>query len=90
MLTTNLPQTSATPASFKLPILRLGSSGSTVRILQQMLNFKGFTIEVSGEFNLSTQDAVKDFQFLNDLGVDGIVDAKTWYYLSFELLPFAF
>ena len=71
----------------KLPVIRLGSSGSTVRVLQQLLNFRGFTLEVDGEFNLSTQEAVKEFQHKNGLPVKEIVDAKTWYHLSVGLLP---
>jgi peptidoglycan hydrolase-like protein with peptidoglycan-binding domain len=72
---------------FKLPVIRSGSSGSTVRILQQLLNFKGFTLEVDGEFNLQTQEAVKEFQQRKGLPVKEIVDAKTWYHLSVGLLP---
>jgi peptidoglycan hydrolase-like protein with peptidoglycan-binding domain len=73
----------------KLPRLRQGSDGSTVRVLQQLLNFKGFTLEVDGQFGLLTEQAVKDFQQLNNLAVDGIVDTETWHYLCFGLLPFA-
>jgi peptidoglycan hydrolase-like protein with peptidoglycan-binding domain len=73
-------------APLKLPVLGLGSSGSTVRVLQQLLNFKGFTLEVDGEFDSLTREAVKDFQCLNGLTGDGIVDAKTWQHLSFGLL----
>lgn len=71
----------------KLPVLSPGSSGSTVRVLQQLLNFKGFTLEVDGQFNLQTQEAVKNFQQRKGLSEKGIVDAQTWYYLSVGLLP---
>ncbi len=87
MLTFNLPQTSATP-SFKLPTIRQGSSGSVVRVLQQLLNFKELCLRVDGEFGPLTEEAVKDFQRLNNLPVEGIVDAQTWHHLSAELLPF--
>lgn len=87
MLTAYTSQSPAKKASLKLPVLRPGSSGSTVRILQQLLNFKGFHLEIDGEFNLRTQEAVKEFQQMNDLGMEGIVDSQTWYYLSAGLLP---
>ncbi|MCA1991948.1 MAG: peptidoglycan-binding protein [Coleofasciculus sp. S288] len=80
----------ARPAILKLPTLRQGSSGSTVRVLQQLLNFKGFALEVDGKFGPYTREAVKNFQYINDLPGDGIVDVKTWYHLGSELLPFAF
>lgn len=87
MLTFNLPQPSATPI-FKLPTIGQGSSGSVVRVLQQLLNFKGFSLRVDGEFGSRTCEAVKEFQRLNNLPVDGIVNTQTWHYLSSELLPF--
>jgi peptidoglycan hydrolase-like protein with peptidoglycan-binding domain len=86
MPTSNLSQTPAKKAPLKLPVLHPGSSGSTVRVLQQLLNFKGFKLEVNGEFGSRTLKAVKDFQHANGLAVDGIVDAKTWQHLSFGLL----
>lgn len=82
----HLSQDVSKPTTFRLPIIRQGSSGSIVRILQQLLNFKGFRLEVNGQFDLPTQKAVKDFQEINDLAVDGIVNAKTWYYLSADVL----
>ena len=87
MLTFNLPQASSTP-TFKLPTIRQGSSGSVVRVLQQLLNFKGLSLKVDGEFGPRTQEAVKEFQHISNLPVDGIVDAQTWHHLSSELLPF--
>lgn len=74
-------------APLKLPVLRPGSSGSTVRVLQQLLNFKGFSLEVDGEFNPRTQEAVKEFQQMYGLPMEGIVDSKTWYHMSVGLLP---
>jgi peptidoglycan hydrolase-like protein with peptidoglycan-binding domain len=74
-------------APFKLPVLSYGNSGSTVRVLQQLLNFKGFTLTVDGEFDSQTQEAVKQFQRMNSLTDDGLVDAKTWHHLSVGLLP---
>ncbi|MBD2017604.1 peptidoglycan-binding protein [Microcoleus sp. FACHB-53] len=87
MPTAYMSQAPIKKASLKLPILRPGSSGSTVRVLQQLLNFKGFNLEIDGEFNSPTQEAVKEFQQMNGLGMEGIVDSQTWYYLSAGLLP---
>ncbi len=87
MPTAYMSQAPIKKASLKLPILRPGSSGSTVRVLQQLLNFKGFNLEIDGEFNPPTQEAVKEFQQMNGLGMEGIVDSQTWYYLSAGLLP---
>jgi peptidoglycan hydrolase-like protein with peptidoglycan-binding domain len=84
MLNSNSPQTTA--KRLKLPIVRPGSSGSAVRVLQQVLNFKGFQVEVHGVYDSHTQDAVKDFQQTNSLQGDGVVDAKTWQHLSFGWL----
>lgn len=82
----NLSQASTRKAALKLPCVRQGSSGSAVRVLQQLLNFKGFKLEVNGQFDLPTQTAVKNFQQINALTVNGIVDAETWYNLSIGLL----
>ncbi len=87
MPTAYLCQSPAKKAPLHLPVLHPGSTGSTVRVLQQLLNFKGFRLEVDGEFNQYTQQAVKEFQQMNGLAIDGLVDAKTWYYLSVGLLP---
>jgi peptidoglycan hydrolase-like protein with peptidoglycan-binding domain len=74
-------------ASLNLPVLYPGSSGSAVRILQQLLNFKGFNLQVNGEFNTDTLAAVKAFQHSNSLPVEGIVNSTTWDYLRVGLLP---
>lgn len=89
MPTAHLLNPSARSLTFKLPALRLGSSGSSVRVLQQLLNFQGFHLTVDGEFGRSTLEAVKHVQYLNNLSVDGIVDTQTWQCLSDELLPLA-
>lgn len=84
MPNSNFSQT--TTKTLKLPIVRPGSSGSAVRVLQQVLNFKGFNLGVDGIYGSSTQEAVKDFQQTKGLAGDGIVDAQTWAHLSFGLL----
>ena len=53
-------------------ILKLGSSGNEVKVLQEKLNLKA-----DGIFGPLTEEAVKDFQRSNGLEVDGIVGANT-------------
>ena len=53
-------------------ILKLGSRGNEVKVLQEKLNLKE-----DGIFGPLTEEAVKDFQRSNGLEVDGIVGANT-------------
>jgi len=54
-------------------ILKLGSKGEDVRILQECLNLK-----VDGDFGKITEKAVKEFQTKLGLKPDGIVGDFTW------------
>lgn len=53
-------------------VLKLGSRGNEVKLLQEKLNLK-----VDGIFGPLTEEAVKDFQRSNGLKVDGIAGANT-------------
>ena len=53
-------------------VLKLGSRGNEVKLLQEKLNLK-----IDGIFGPLTEEAVKDFQRSNGLKVDGIVGANT-------------
>ena len=53
-------------------VLKLGSRGNEVNVLQEKLNLKE-----DGIFGPLTEEAVKDFQRSNGLEVDGIVGANT-------------
>ena len=53
-------------------VLKLGSRGNEVKLLQEKLNLK-----TDGIFGPLTEEAVKDFQRSNGLEVDGIVGANT-------------
>ncbi|MFB2938805.1 peptidoglycan-binding protein [Aerosakkonemataceae cyanobacterium BLCC-F154] len=59
-------------------IIRLGSKGSDVKYLQQLLNKKGYSLKVDGDFGPRTEAAVKQFQKSRRLTVDGIVGPATW------------
>lgn len=53
-------------------VLKLGSRGNEVKLLQEKLNLKA-----DGIFGPLTEEAVKDFQRSNGLEVDGIAGANT-------------
>ena len=58
--------------------LKLGSSGTQVRNLQQDLTTLGYYwADITGNFGSKTQAAVKNFQEKNNLSVDGVAGTKT-------------
>ena len=61
-------------------ILKLGSRGNEVKVLQEKLNLKA-----DGIFGPLTEEAVKDFQRSNGLEVDGIVGANTLSKLNLSM-----
>jgi murein L,D-transpeptidase YcbB/YkuD len=65
-----------------LPILRFGSSGVSVRVLQRLLLSNGYAIRVDGIFGALTEAAVKAFQNQHTLAADGIVGSRTWNELT--------
>jgi len=52
--------------------------GAGVRALQEMLNALAYGLDADGIFGKATEAAVRDFQKINGLSVDGIVGAQTW------------
>ncbi len=59
-------------------VYKYGSSGATVRTIQQKLkNWGYYTGSVDGIYGAQTRNAVRYFQSKNGLSVDGIVGAKT-------------
>ncbi len=66
-------------SSFDLPVLRNGSKGSDVTLIQRLLNNAGYgSLVEDGIFGVSTDAAVKQFQKDRSLTVDGIVGSQTW------------
>ena len=57
--------------------LRSGDEGEDVRIMQQALVKKGYTVTVDGKFGSSTEQAVRDFQQKSGLPVDGEIGPQT-------------
>lgn len=68
------------------PLLKIGSEGHDVRILQQELKAAGYKIEaVTGVFDEATAEAVRRFQEDRGLPVTGTVDRATWHTLRHRL-----
>jgi peptidoglycan hydrolase-like protein with peptidoglycan-binding domain len=64
------------------PEVQRGDEGQWVMILQQELIRHGYVIEEDGTFRSMTEAAVRDFQAVHDLVVDGIVGPNTWAALA--------
>lgn len=65
----------------ELYVLRSNAKGEQVKNLQRLLIAKGYTLKkygTDGDFGDETEVAVKAFQKVNNLTVDGIVGQKTW------------
>lgn len=58
--------------------LRSGSSGGTVRLVQQKLNSLGERLNADGRFGAATAAAVQRFQRRSGLTADGVVGEETW------------
>jgi peptidoglycan hydrolase-like protein with peptidoglycan-binding domain len=75
------PAADAAP-SRDLPVLRLGSSGLFVLLLQQALNDAGIDVGIDGLFGTRTRSAVVAFQSSHDLVPDGVAGPRTWGHLD--------
>lgn len=67
--------------NIELYVLRFDSKGEQVKNLQRLLIAKGYTLKkygADGDFGNETETAVKAFQKVNNLTVDGIVGFNTW------------
>lgn len=68
-------------------MVKLGSKGSDVVILQGALIKAGYKINNDGVFGPATEAAVRDFQFKSGLTVDGIAGSATYAALHIPLFP---
>ena len=59
-------------------VLRSGSVGGCVRLVQQELNAEGERLTTDGRFGASTVAAVKRYQTRHSLTSDGSVGKDTW------------
>ena len=66
----------------KNPVLRLGSEGKAVRVMQRLLNKAGVQCTVDGKFGPKTEQAVKNFQSKVGIKQTGAVNPKTWMKLN--------
>jgi peptidoglycan hydrolase-like protein with peptidoglycan-binding domain len=71
------PSAQAAPVGPR-PLLRRGSTGENVRLLQQELIADGYTLEVDGIFGRITDSQVRAFQEANGLDPDGVVGPLSW------------
>ena len=63
----------------KLPTLKRGSKGDSVKALQILLNGNGYNCgAVDGDFGLKTESALRRYQVDHELTQDAIAGAKTW------------
>lgn len=61
-----------------VPVLKIGAEGANVRKLQKALNAKVGPVLIDGSFGPKTLAAVRAFQAVEGLRVDGVVGPKTW------------
>lgn len=59
-------------------VLRVGSTGGSVKIAQVGLSAKGQSVVADGIFGPRTEAAVRSFQSAAGLSADGIIGPKTW------------
>lgn len=87
---TSTNEISTAESSYPGTPLKLGDSGEDVAIIQQQLmrirdNYPAIPLipTIDGVFGSSTDSAVRTFQEIFDLTVDGIVGKSTWYRISY-------
>lgn len=76
-----------TQGAAELPVIRIGSEGGAVTLLQELLESQSYrTGGVDGKFGSKTEQAVKRYQTTFGLVADGIVGTKTWAKLGDRLI----
>lgn len=60
--------------------IKKGATGDAVTLLQKCLNNYGYGLATDGSFAASTDAAVRRFQHVMGIGVDGVVGSTTWRY----------
>ena len=60
-------------------LLKKGSRGDNVRMLQQRLQDRGWSIKVDSDFGPATEKIVQAYQKDKRLTVDGLVGPQTWH-----------
>lgn len=65
-----------------LNTIKAGASGTAVTILQGLLKSCGYSIQIDGAFGRQTDDAVRWYQGVHGLTIDGVVGPQTWHTLG--------
>ncbi|MEN3357982.1 MAG: hypothetical protein V7637_1964 [Mycobacteriales bacterium] len=60
------------------PTVQQGATGERVKSIQYLLNQRGSSLAVDGDFGPATNSAVRSFQSSHGLAVDGVVGPNTW------------
>ncbi|MBA3922037.1 MAG: peptidoglycan-binding protein [Nostocaceae cyanobacterium] len=68
-----------------LPLLKIGSSGESVRLLQKILLKLGYDLAFNATYDNVTVAAVVRFQADNNIGQTGQVGDQTWHALTDQL-----
>lgn len=68
----------------ELPLIKYGSKGGAVAMLQGCLKYKGYSLTVDGDFGTNTAKQVKKYQKNRGLAQDGICGSDTWQRLTSE------
>jgi hypothetical protein len=66
--------------------IRIGMTGSSVRMVQSALVAAGFSLRMDGHFGRQTAEAVADFQMRHDVPAHGVVDDVTAHPLGLRKL----
>jgi hypothetical protein len=72
------PSTEQNRLGDKMSVLERGSKGLAVRILQGVLNARGYKVGIDGIFGPQVEKALRSFQSSHKLSVDGICGPKSW------------
>lgn len=65
-------------AQARTEVIRQGSSGGAVKIMQAALNGKGYPLVADGAFGPRTDAALRSFQRDHGLSVDGVCGPRSW------------
>lgn len=74
-------KTEVKTVNIKMSVLKKGNKGEEVKTLQRLLVSLGHSCGsagIDGDFGVSTDKAVREYQKKKSLGSDGIVGEKTW------------
>ncbi len=74
----NLSEVNKLTLTCERKILKRGSVGGEVGLLQTLLNFHGFSLECDSSFGPTTQKVLIEFQKSRGIASDGIAGPSTW------------